>query len=184
MGSKDKPNGINLLAIHPVTLVFADVLDYGSCRLHNRSLRCYGMMEARLANLAKRMENILKPYAFTDSDSTTVLSFLSQFESACSSNRVLEGIAVCVLPFFLSDYSAASLNIILTFTNSIDAPLLVRRGTEGQEYIYMFIDAVNYLLNLYATDDVLAKAATEIGPFKKYDNQKVVQLAETLKTRT
>lgn len=34
----------------------------------------------------------------------------------------------------------------------------------------MFIEGVNYLLNIDATDDMIAKVASEFESFMKYDN--------------
>lgn len=79
---------------------------------------------------------------------------------------------------FTAKSSATSITIRLTPKNNDDAPLLAYQGTKGQEHIYTYIEAVNCLLNSYATADVVAKAASEIEPFKKYNNQTAVQFAD------
>lgn len=45
----------------------------------------------------------------------------------------------------------------------------------------MFVEAVNYLRNSYATDKVIAKEASMMESFKKFSNQKAVKFATDLK---
>lgn len=87
------------------------------------------------------------------------------------------------LLFFVTRSPVASLTIRLTPTNSDGVPLLLRQGIEDRERIYTYIDAVSYLLNSYATDDVIAKAASEIESCEKYNNNTAVQFVEALKDK-
>lgn len=71
----------------------------------------------------------------------------------------------------MAKYSAASLTIRLSARKDVDVPALVRRKIKGQGRIYTFVEAVNYLLNSYATENVIAEAASVIKPFMKFHNQ-------------
>lgn len=55
----------------------------------------------------------------------------------------------------------------LTPRKDVDDPALVRQEMEGQERMYMYVATVIYLLHSYATNDVVAKAASKIELFKK-----------------
>lgn len=67
-----------------------------------------------------------------------------------------------LLPISIAKSFAASLTIRMTPINNDNAQHLLRREIEGQECIYTYIEAVNYLLNSFAADDMIAKAAAEI----------------------
>lgn len=66
--------------------------------------------------------------------------------------------------------SQAFLTIFLTLMKDFDAPPIVCQRIEGQERIYSYVEAADYLLNLYATDDVIAKPALQIGSLKTFSS--------------
>lgn len=71
----------------------------------------------------------------------------------------------------------------LTSTNNEDALYLVCGGKEKQERIYTSVEAANYLLNSYATDNVIGNSKLLLKLFKKYNSQTAVQLAEALEDK-
>lgn len=79
-----------------------------------------------------------------------------------------------LLPFFMTKSIAASLSIRLAPRKDLGAPASERRGIEGQDRIYMYVEAVSYLLNSYVTDDVIAMAALKIMSLKKFTSQSAV----------
>lgn len=78
---------------------------------------------------------------------------------------------------------AASLTIYLTSRKDVDASTLVRREFKGQKRIYLHVEAVNYLLNAYATNDEIANVASKIESFKKLSSQTAAQFADALKVK-
>lgn len=70
-----------------------------------------------------------------------------------------------ILLLFMSKSPAAWLNIRLTPKSDEDAPSLREQG-QDQERLYTYVKAINYLLQSYQTDDVIAEAS-EIEALKK-----------------
>lgn len=52
-----------------------------------------------------------------------------------------------------------------------------------QERIYAYAKAANYLINFYATNNVIAKAAAEVETFKQLLEETAVSFAEVLKEK-
>lgn len=123
----------------------------------------------------------MKQFRFDDSNPVTVLSFMGQFKRSYDFDGVYEGAAMRLLPFFMDEYPAASLTVCVTPRIDVDAPAIVHREVEGYVRIYAQVEAVNYLLNSYATDDVIKKAASDIELFKKVFIQTSIQFLEALK---
>lgn len=80
-----------------------------------------------------------------------------QFKRGSDSNEISENVAMCLLIFVVAKSPEASLITRLTLKIDIGAPTIDHRGMEGQERIYATVQVVIYLLNSYATDDVVAK---------------------------
>lgn len=59
--------------------------------------------------------------------------------------------------------------------------LYKRRGIEKQKHIYAYVKTVNYLLNSFATDNVIAETATKVEAFKQRPVQTAVSFDEALK---
>lgn len=76
-----------------------------------------------------------------------------------------------------------SLTVCLKLTNDDNAPPLLLWEMEGDGHIYTYLEAVNCLLNLYITNDVIAETESEILSFEKYNNQMAIQLSEELKDK-
>lgn len=87
-----------------------------------------------------------------------------------------------VLSFF-AEFLTTLLTILLTPRKDLDVPATNRRGLKGQERIFTFVEAINYLLNANETDDVIAKAASKIESFEKFPNQTAAQIAKFLKDK-
>lgn len=85
------------------------------------------------------------------------------------------------LPFFLAKAFAAFLSNCLTLRKDVDVSLIVRRRIGRQKRIYAYIQASNFLSNLYAISDVIAKVASEFELFTKLSNQRAAQFGMALK---
>lgn len=81
-------------------------------------------------------------------------------------------------------FPTASSTILLTPTEDVVAPAIIRRGIEEQERVRRQVKAVNRLLNSIATNDMIARAASKIGLFKKLSSQMAVQFGKALRYRT
>lgn len=150
--------------------------------LHSGSLRFKGKMPARTAKLAKRMELALKPYQFDDFNPVMALSLLGQFKRAFDFNRVSHGAYMWLLLSIAAKSPAASLTIRLTVRKdvNVDSLAILHCRIEGYKRICMYVGEVNYLPKAYASNDVIAKAASEIKSFKKLPNQMAVQFSQAL----
>lgn len=68
----------------------------------------------------------------------------------------------------MAKFPAAFLIIRLTSRKDIKVLAIVCSEIEGRERIYSYIVTVKYLLNPFAADNVIAKAASEIELIKKF----------------
>lgn len=127
-----------------------------------------------MAKLVKRLKTVMKPYRFFDNNLVTILSLLGQFKRACDFNKVSKDVVTWVLSFHMAKSPATLLVFRIAPNNEVDSPVPVRQKNEGQERIYTYIEAVNNLLNSYATDNVFEKASMEIKFFKKILSQMAV----------
>lgn len=57
----------------------------------------------------------------------------------------------------------------------LNASASVRKGIEEHERIYTYPGAINYLLNLFGTDNIIANDALESVLFKKIPSHTAVQ---------
>lgn len=89
-----------------------------------------------MAKLDRRMDTIINPCRFGDSNPVATVSFLKQFLRAYDSNQASEGVAKWLLPFLVAKSPVALLSILLTPTKDVDASALVRRKIEIQKHIY------------------------------------------------
>lgn len=93
-------------------------------------------MLARTAKLAKKMEAVIKPYIFEDSDPVAILSFLGQSEKVCTSNEESKVVAMWILLLSKTKSPAASHKICLTPRKDLRDKMNRRHGEEGQGSIY------------------------------------------------
>lgn len=119
--------------IHPMNVAFADALNCKNYRLHDKSLSYDGMTAARTAMLAQKVDTIMRPCKFDDANPVTVLSFMEQFKRTCDSNGVSKGVAMYLLPCFMTKSPAKFLTIRLTPRNGDNVSSLADRGQEERE---------------------------------------------------
>lgn len=162
--SEDKPKENKLPMSYPVRVAFAAAFCYGTHRLHSRSLRYDRKMAALTTKLARPLEPIIEPYKSEESDAVTAVSLWDSLSKLVTPTRYLRAwisgyyhcMASCGIIF------CSAVNHRPTPTNKDDASLLLCRETEGHERVNKYFKAFNYPLKTYATDDVIAKAASEI----------------------
>lgn len=100
-----------------------------------------------------------------------------QFKRVCDSNGDSKSIAMWLLPFFMAESPAASVNIHLTSRKNVDASAIISRKIERQERICSYIEIVIYPRDAFPTGNVIVKEVLEIELFKMYSNQTAVQFA-------
>lgn len=64
-------------------------------------------MASKMGKYFNRMKTLMKTYKFDDKASISVLRAFVQFKGACDSNEVSEGMALSVMPNFMT-YNRAS----------------------------------------------------------------------------
>lgn len=164
----------------PGSVAFAEALDYWTYRLLDRFLSYDGKKTACTSKLAKRMKTTTKPYKIEDSNAVTVLLFLEQFTQAYDYNEVSKSVVMCLLLLSIVRSPVVQQMICLTPTNSSYALPLHHQRIDGRERIFTYNEGVDFLLKSYTADDMIAKIASEIKSFKKYNNQTAVQLPKLL----
>lgn len=85
-------------------------------------------------------------------------------------------------PVFMAKSPTALLTICSTPRKDNDTSAISCQGRERQESIYTFVEAVSYLLNEYATNNVISTATSIIKSFK-CPNQTVVQFTKAPKDK-
>lgn len=96
-------------------------------------------MAARTATLEKRMETIMKPFKFVDSNPVTISFFLGKFKTACDCNGVSESVAMCLFLFFTAKSTTVLLTTRMASKKKQELYMEERRGIEGHERIYAYV---------------------------------------------
>lgn len=125
----------------------------------------------------------MKSHEYEILDLVSIMSFLGQFKGACDSCRVPERVAILLLSFFMTTSTAMLLAIRMIPRKDTPDNMKIDRRVEGQEHIHACAEAVNDLLNSFATDDTVTNAAAEIEAFEEHSNQAAVNFAEKLKDK-
>ncbi|CAN8068452.1 unnamed protein product [Agarophyton chilense] len=133
--------------------LFLKILDYRNYRLADRSAKYSGSVARRVAKWAKRMQLTITDN-FSGSDPIAVLKFLSLFRTACDKNGVHEGATLYLFQFFRTGQVLGRVvSKISGTTDLVDA--------QDRELLRFYPQVVHYLLETYATDDVVVDAHQE-----------------------
>lgn len=159
--------------IRPVNNRFRDALDFRTYRLVDTSPKYDDRVAKRVAKWAKRLQVQMKTNIFDSFDPISIISFLSAFKLACDTNGVHEGAAMWLLHFFMKKPAAAALNSRISLPSKSH-----RRHKEGT--LTTYCEVVNYLLETYATDDVIAETDAEILRFTQPPTKSPTEYAEAL----
>lgn len=167
MSEENEISAARLDVIHPASIAFADAVNNETYQLHKRSQKYNVKMAARIAELAKGMETIMNLYDIKGSDPLSILSFLQQLKKARYSNGISKSVAMWLLFFFMTKFPAILLSIRMTPKKDSGDYLDRCRVAKEQERTKEYVEAVHYLLKLYATDVVNARAAAEIETLER-----------------
>jgi hypothetical protein len=131
-----------LREIIPSRSDYRTLVSYRSYRLVDRSQRYDPSVTAKLAVFVKRLKHAIED-KFGGEEPIEVLQFLRTFKEAADHNRVSEGAAARLIPYFLKGIAKEGYRAQLG-----DVPVKMPK--------YPFM--VQYLLETYAVDEELAKA--------------------------
>lgn len=109
-------------------------------------------------------------------DPISIIAFLSAFKPACDTNGMHKGADMWLLHFFMKKQAAAALKLRIALL-----PRSCRRRKEGALTTYW--EVVNYLLDTYATDDVVAKTHARMGHYTQLQKKTPAEYADLLRTK-
>lgn len=122
----------------------------------------------------------MKAYKFDNKNPITVLPFLAQFKRACDSNRVSEGMPLCIVPTFMKDGPVSSLTVEINLYE--DDGTTHRLLKAGEKQISTFVEDFNFLIKSYTTESNIAKATLEIAALRKTPIETSVKFVDVLRT--
>lgn len=120
----------------------------------------------------KRMNTQIKTAIFRPSDSISILSFLWNFKTARDSNEIDEGAPMWLFLIFIKEPSRA------TLAHRMSASIEGNAHREGKLTSYCLL--IDYLLEAYATYDVIAETEAEVTNCKQSENMSAVHYTQTL----
>ena len=149
------PKVPGLEEIVPSRSAYRRLLSYRTYRLANTSQRYDPTVTAKLATYAKRMKHSLEE-KFDGNEPIAVLDFLRSFKETADHNKVSEGAAARLMPYFLKGAPKEEYRSYL------------KEVLAGKP---LYPHMVQYLLDTYASDDELAKAYHLAVTARQRDNE-------------
>lgn len=160
---------------------FQTFFNYNNYRLLDRSQTCNRKMTDKKGKYVKRMETFMNTYKFDENGYFTVLRFLVQFNRACDSNKVSEGIALWVVSNLMKDGPASSHTARMTSLQDAQGEYPLFKVEE--ELIKTYGEAMSYALKSDETDSNIANANLKIVSLRKASNEIAVQFPDVLRTK-
>lgn len=153
---------------------FTRILDYHTYRLRNRSAT-YGIREARkMGRVARNMHSFAGFQSFSGKEGLKVFTWLRKFVKVCDDNGVSEGMALYLIPHFLSEDAELRYTRILPDSTSASDGSIVRSYPE----------AVNWFLETYAEPHTLALAQDRFSRATKEPEETIEAFAVRLRGLT
>lgn len=116
----------------------------------------------------------MKTVVSKPSDPISVVSFLSNFKSACDSNIIHEGAAILLVSYFSWKPANAALW----------HPLIAdKKSHQQRDRLTTYCYVVNYLFKTYGTNNFIAEAEVEILNFKEPFEMFAVQYFQALREK-
>lgn len=104
---------------------------------------------------------------FKPSDSISVSYFLYNSKKACDRNIIHEGVPMCLCQHFMKDQGKAALEYRICASNEDDP--------EQEGRLTTYCQIVIYLLAIYASNNVIAKAEADITNFMETEGMSSVR---------
>ena len=161
--TQEKKDGLEVII--PINPIFKNVVDYRTYRLEDRRTTYNGKTATATRRYQKRMDvNIPKEKKFSATKPIAVINFLQRFKKACDSAEAHEGVAMWLFQFYTEDHP----NTLIS--QRVQLPAKSKRSqraaiAEGKCTSYAA--TVNLLLRRYASNDILARAYSEVTSFRQ-----------------
>ena len=153
----------NLKRLRPVHPLYKKSVDYRTYRLVQRSPEYTVKMETKTAKTQQRVEIRMQKQVFSGSDPIAILNFLKTFKDACDGSNVNEGAAMWLFQYFLTPTAKTLV------TQRLKQPATTKKQRakdRKHKKLTSYAAIVNLLLHEYASDDIIAKAHSDLSTFK------------------
>lgn len=150
-----------LKRIKPVNPLYKEALDYRTYRLLKTSTRYNHKIAGKIHKWQSRLKVQMEFKRFKPSDPISILGYLHAFKAACDALGIHEGAAMWLLKAYMEEPARSSLSMRLSHPKT---------GKAGKGKLTSYSSAVNYLLQTYASDDVIAEAEADLRHFTQTRN--------------
>lgn len=144
--------------LKPVSTHITAALELRNYRLQKQSQTYNSHIPRKIARWASKKADQMKAALFKRTDPSSVLCFLKNIKTACGSKSFHENAAMWLFPHIIGEPIKAALSNRVTDDE---------RNRQHNEKPTTYCQVVRYLLETYATDDVIAEAKSEITTFKQ-----------------
>ena len=149
--------------LRPVNPLYKKAVDYRTYRLAQRSPEYTIKMETKTAKTQQRVEIRMQKQVFSGSDPIAILNFLKTFKDACDGSNVNEGAAMWLYQYFLT----STAKTLVTQRLKQPAKTTKQQAKDRKnKKLTSYASVVNFLLHEYASDDIIAKAHSNISTFR------------------
>jgi len=166
--------------LRPVNPLYKKAVDYRTYRLVQRSSEYTVKMESKTSKTQQRVEIRMQKTVFSGNDPIAILNFLKTFKDACDGSSVNEGAAMWLFQYFLTTPAKT----LVTQRLKQPATSSKQKARDRKEKkLTSYAAVVNYLLNEYASDDIIAKAHSDLSTFRLLGNMSETTFATKLQTK-
>lgn len=148
---KQKDNAPRLKGLRPMLDSFAEAVDCCTYYLKNRTQRYNFKIASKVTKLLMELRSHLKETGFVKMNPISMLAFANIVWDACHSIGTSEGAATLLFSYFMNKPASLSLEAWL-------ASEKIHATRHQDERLSSHVEAVNYRLWTYATDDIVARA--------------------------
>ena len=173
--SKDK-----LERLRPINPLYKKAVDFRTYRLMQRSAEYTTKMESRTAKTQQRVEIRMQKQVFSGTDPIAILNFLKTFKDACDGSNVNEGAAMWLFQYFLT---STAKTLVTQRLKQPGTTAKQRAKDRKEKKLTSYAGVVNLLLHEYASDDIIAKAHSDLATFRIIGNMSETAFATKLQAK-
>lgn len=151
---------------------FWNVSNYRTYCLAGKLSRYDEEVAQSVARWAKRVQVQVKLQKLESFDINSIISFLA-LKCVCDTNRVHKGATLWLLHLFMKRSTAATRNVRLALRSK-------SRGSQKEYTVSTYCKAVNYSVEMYATDEVNAETDADMMHLTQPSNKSPTEYAEGL----
>ena len=163
----------DLEALEPLNDLFTKAVDYRTYRLENRNAAYTSSVAQKITKQHKRLSFQMGDTTFSGDDPIAIIDFLQRFKIACDQNGFSEGAAMWLFQFYLKGQAA-------TLLHSRMQGNTMAVEEDQTEMLRTYPEVVNYLLETYATDEVIQEAYAEVLSYRQRPSQPELEFAKSL----